>query len=752
MHSNALRSAIFQPGWLSYLVLAVGIGCTLFGFQYARQQEHQRIANAFNELVRLKTQRVALRVEGYQRTLLDLRGLFSSDPNVTGMEFQKYLDGVGVSLRYAALRRIGYAPLQRASGHFPVLYSYPADQSLVGKYLDADPARSRALEQARDTDQARLSHQLSLRFDPEHRPGFVIFVPLYQGGLSPATPEQRRRALSGYLFAVFRTGDLIDSTIGPAFARQMELALFDGAGVDPGNLAYDSGSAVRLAASGGEQSYTSVEQAEVGGNPWTFLFVARPQFVLDQQSRLSRTVLASGLLVSILGAGLASALARRLRAEQTVRFLAFHDELTGLPNRAALRSELLAAARREQATGEPCALLIVELTRFREINYTLGHQIGDAVLQQVARCFQKVAAGRASVARIGNTQFGLLLNNGSVQDAVELATRLLTALEEPLPVNDSNFELSAKVGIVAVPAHGSDPDDLIRHADIALNLARSTGRAYAVYDPALDLYQPRRLAMLGEFRRAIKEHQLLLYCQPKADLRTGAVCSVEALVRWQHPTYGLLSPDQFISLIEPTELIHLLTQRMLEAALRQGHAWRQLGLQLPIAVNLSTRNLLDPALPELIRSLMQSWGADTSWVSLEITESSIMEDPAASLRVLNELHKMGLTLSVDDFGIGYSSLSYLMKLPVAVIKIDHSFTMNMIRDRDAATIVRTIIELAHNLGMKVVAEGACSKEIWDALKRLDCDQAQGYYISPPMPAHAIADWLAASPWRDRSPA
>jgi EAL domain-containing protein (putative c-di-GMP-specific phosphodiesterase class I) len=268
-----------------------------------------------------------------------------------------------------------------------------------------------------------------------------------------------------------------------------------------------------------------------------------------------------------------------------------------------------------------------------------------------------------------------------------------------------------------------------------------------MYDAELDPYKPQRLALLGEFRQAIRDDQLALYCQPKADLRTGRITSVEALVRWQHPEYGLILPDQFISIIEPTELIQLLTHRMLECSLRQAHEWRKENLFLPLAVNLSTRNLLNPALPDLIGGLMEAWGADASWVGLELTESSIMNDPAKSLRVLNRLHSMGLELFVDDFGTGYSSLSYLMKLPVAVIKIDQSFIMNMMNDADATAIVKTIIELGHNMGMRVVAEGTESKEIWDALKRLNCDEAQGHYISPPLPAHAFRAWLERSQWQ-----
>jgi EAL domain-containing protein (putative c-di-GMP-specific phosphodiesterase class I) len=324
----------------------------------------------------------------------------------------------------------------------------------------------------------------------------------------------------------------------------------------------------------------------------------------------------------------------------------------------------------------------------------------------------------------------------------------MVAMEEPLPAHDGAYEVGARAGIATAagqPGSLADPDDLVRHADIALNRARGNGAAYVVYDAALDPYKPQRLALLSAFRQAIKDDQLEMYCHPKADLRSGRVTGAEALVRWRHPEYGLLTPDRFIALIEPTELIHLLTQRMLECALRHSAAWRRDGLVLPLAVNLSTRNLVNPALPDLVAGMMASLGADPSWIALEITESSIMDDPALSLRVLNRLNAMGVELVVDDFGTGYSSLGYLMKLPVSVVKIDQSFTMSMTTDPDAASIVKAMIELAHALGMKVVAEGAETKETWDMLARLGCDEAQGYYISEPLPADAFQRWLERAP-------
>jgi EAL domain-containing protein (putative c-di-GMP-specific phosphodiesterase class I) len=329
---------------------------------------------------------------------------------------------------------------------------------------------------------------------------------------------------------------------------------------------------------------------------------------------------------------------------------------------------------------------------------------------------------------------------------MHLTSRLLNTLKDPFPVGAINYEMGAHGGIAFFPGHGSDADVLIRHADIALFQARKVGRDYTIYDAAQDPYSPQRLALLGEFHKAITEGQLRLYCQPKANFQSGPIAGAEALVRWLHPVYGLILPDRFLPLIEPTELIQPLTQWMLKAAIHQCYQWRQQGLKIALAVNLSMRNLLDADLPETIDGLLRIWGADSDWIGLEVTESSIMADPTASLRVLNELHQTGFKLFVDDFGTGYSSLSYLMKLPVDVIKIDHSFTMNMIEDPHAAAIVKSTIEIAHNMGMGVVAEGTANREIWDALARLGCDEAQGEYVSMPMPAQDVYAWLARSAW------
>jgi diguanylate cyclase (GGDEF)-like protein len=773
MLKSLLHARVSRPALLACLVFALLGILTLASCQYAVQKEHTRIANAFDELARLKVQRVQGQVEGHARTLLDLRGLFVADPNVTDDEFQRFLRGIEVTRRYPALLRVGYAArvternrgrlqkqlkrmglagYQAAVGDFPILYGFPPTSTMFGKRLNEGPERSEVLELTRDSNEPRLSPPLVLRFEPQHQPGHVIYAPLYGTNPAPATLEQRRQQLSGYLFAVFRIRDLIDATIGPDLERRMGLALYEGVTPDPARLVYDSGRVSRLSAAEAARMFASIQRVAVGGRTWTFLFVARPSFVRDAQSMLPAAVVIGGLLTSFLAAWVANAAARRWEVERKIRRLAFADELTGLPNRAGLRLAIDAALARERTTKKPSALLVVELLRFRDINYTVGHPVGDEVLHQASARICAVASKDAQAARISNVQFAVLLADADSTEAIACARRLVGALQEPLPARGSNYELGARVGIVLIPGHGADVDELLRHADVARNLARTSGADYVVYDELLDPCKPQRLALLGAFRHAVKDNQLQLYCQPKADLRSGRITSVEALVRWLHPEYGLIMPNQFITLIEPTELIQLLTERVLDCAIRQCDEWRRQDIAVPMAVNLSTRNLLNAALPETIGKLLHDWRADASWIDLEITESSIIEDSPVPLRVLNRLHAMGIKLCVDDFGTGYSSLSYLMKLPISVVKIDHSFTTNMLTDRDAAAIVKAIIELAHNMEMTVVAEGAATREIWDALKRLDCDEAQGYYISPPFPASTFQSWLERSHWELARPA
>jgi EAL domain-containing protein (putative c-di-GMP-specific phosphodiesterase class I) len=297
------------------------------------------------------------------------------------------------------------------------------------------------------------------------------------------------------------------------------------------------------------------------------------------------------------------------------------------------------------------------------------------------------------------------------------------------------------VGISLYPEHGSDVDTLLQRADVAMYMAKEAHAGYEVYQADRDQYTPKRLALLGELRRALENKELVLFYQPKADIRTGHVTGVEALVRWQHPEHGLTFPDEFIPLAEHTGLIRPLTLYVLNEALKQCYEWKQQGIELSVAVNLSVRNLLDMELAHDIERLLETWSVDASMLKLEITENTIMVDPPRALEVLTRLRDIGVGLSIDDFGTGYSSLSYLKRLPVDEIKIDRSFVMNMPSSENDQQIVRSTVDLGRNLGLKVVAEGVETKDIWRDLATLGCDVAQGYYLTRPIPPEELVAWL-----------
>ncbi len=416
---------------------------------------------------------------------------------------------------------------------------------------------------------------------------------------------------------------------------------------------------------------------------------------------------------------------------------ALHDALTGLPNRELFRDRIDQVVRRGRRTGEHAVVMIMDLDHFKEINDTLGHHMGDLLLEEVARRLKRALRDSDTVARLGGDEFGVLLPRvDSPEDAASVAQNLLVHLREPFVLEGMRLEIDASIGLALHPMHGEDNETLQQRADIAMYSAKQSGRGHAIFEPELDRHSPRRLALAGGLRSAINEGQIQLYYQPKADLRTGRIMGAEALARWDHPEFGIVGPAEFVPIAEQTGLITPLTSFVLDAALRQARAWKDAGLELSVAVNLSARSFLDTQLAVEIPRLLARWGVEAELLELEITESMLMTDPARAEATLDRLSQIGLTLSVDDFGTGYSSLANLKRLPVDVIKIDKSFVIEMAVDASDAAIVRSTIELAHNLGLKVVAEGVESEDAWRHLEALGCDYAQGYYLSRPLPADA----------------
>ncbi len=437
---------------------------------------------------------------------------------------------------------------------------------------------------------------------------------------------------------------------------------------------------------------------------------------------------------------------RTLRQQAEVNeHQALHDALTDLPNRTLFHDRVgqaLAVARREHV---PVAVMIMDLDRFKEVNDTLGHASGDELLKQAGERLRAALRESDTVARLGGDEFGVLLPK--VVDsaaAVSVARKLRKALEEPFTIHGLALQMEASVGIALYPEHGDDVHSLLQRADVAMYVAKEHPAGCEVYARERDEYSPDRLTMLTELRRAIDAGELVLHYQPKAELRTGRVSGVEALVRWSHSTRGLIPPDEFIPLAQKTGVIVPLTHFVLNEALRQCRTWQLEGLNLCVGVNLSARNLLDVNLPDTVGGLLAKWEVAPSFLELEITESTILADPIRAMHVLSRLSDMGVRLAIDDFGTGYSSLAYLKRLPVDELKIDKSFVQGMERDDNDAVIVRSTIDLGRNLGLRVVAEGVETDEAWRRLVALGCDVAQGYYLSRPVPAAELASWLRAT--------
>ncbi len=437
---------------------------------------------------------------------------------------------------------------------------------------------------------------------------------------------------------------------------------------------------------------------------------------------------------------------RRLRRHAAEnRHQALHDALTDLPNRTLFHDRIeqaLRQGRRERMLG---AVLLIDLDRFKEVNDTLGHQKGDHLLKEIGLRLRGALRDSDTIARLGGDEFGVLLPGlGQAAGAIEAAEKIRSVLDHDFLVDELPVHIDASVGIALYPEHGEDVDMLLQHADVAMYEAKRTHSGYSVYAVEHDPYNPVRLAMVGELKKALQDNQVLLHYQPKVDLESGNVVGAEALVRWQHPTRGLIPPAEFVPMAERTGLIKQLSRYVLNMALGQCREWRDAGMDLKVSVNLSTRNLLDPTLPEDVARLLSKWGIPASSIELEITESTMMVDPKRALEVLKNLHNMGIALSIDDFGTGYSSLAYLKELPVNELKIDRTFVETMASNRGDAFIVRSTIDLAHNLHLQVVAEGVEDQQTMDQLAELGCNVAQGFHLSKPLPPQEFAEWVAGS--------
>ena len=433
-----------------------------------------------------------------------------------------------------------------------------------------------------------------------------------------------------------------------------------------------------------------------------------------------------------------------------LEYLATHDSLTGLPNRKRLDNRINQAIVQASREKEPFVVMLLDLDRLGEINDTLGHEVGDAVLREVADRLRAAMCESCFISHPGGGEFVILLLSAGARQAMAAVRRAQKVFEAPVDINEVKIDIGVSIGVVAFPDHGTDTSLLMRRADVAMRQAKQRKSGFAVYKSESDPYSVRRLKLVGDLRRAISAGELVLHYQPQINIAQRDIIGVEALVRWQHPQQGLLPPFEFIPLAEQTGLIRPLTVWAINQALQQASVWGLQGYKMTVSVNLSVHNLLDKDLPGQVQRLLKKWKVPPERLVLEITESNLMLEPDVALATLKKLQDMDVALSVDDFGTGYSSLAYLKTLPVSELKIDRSFVQEMMQGESDAKIVHLIANLSHNLGLTVVAEGVEDEATWDKIADLGCDVVQGYYICKPMPPKELSAWMMTTHWKPDS--
>ena len=457
--------------------------------------------------------------------------------------------------------------------------------------------------------------------------------------------------------------------------------------------------------------------------------------VRDLMLALGAAALAIGMAIAWYVSRFVSLQARQLTTQ------ALYDPLTGLANRSLLHDRIAQEIERCKRAGSSFGVALMDLDRFKEVNDSLGHGVGDELLREVGRRLKAAVRSEDTVARLGGDEYVVVLHGLDTAGVAETATKLLAALDPPFHWQNQSIDLCASVGVSLYPAQCADASALLRCADIAMYVAKKSGKGHELYAPEQERTSRGNLSLRSELREAIQSDQLCLHYQPQLDHRSQRVVGLEALVRWNHPQRGFMGPDAFITLAEEAGLIGALTHWVLRTALAQLVALQGQGHRLSMAVNLSARNLHDLDLPASVGALLSHSGVAAQDLCLEITESAVMANPGDGLRVLTELDRMGVSIAIDDFGTGYSSLAYLKRLPVDELKIDKSFVMDMVDNESDAVIVRSTIDLAHNLGLKVTAEGVETQQAWDALGALGCDRSQGYFMARPMAADKLEEWL-----------
>jgi diguanylate cyclase (GGDEF)-like protein len=750
---SRLRSA--SAVWIALLVVA-GVLASIFGARAVVRQDSASSHAAFKASTAEIASGLKLSLRREDDLVVAAGAFIAGNPDASQTEFLQWTRSARVMERYPELQSIGEVVLVPASQVKAFAreivadppYPLPADGRFQivppgprPAYCFAATALARtAVSTPVGLDYCAKGRGLTVR-DSGHgayRPyvegkqvTLIVQSPVYRGGVVPPTVSERRSAFLGTLAVSVLPKHVLDSALRGHPGTSLRL-----------RYRFGSSNAVF---SGGKAPADARSDTVDLSDGWSLrVFAAAPgRGVWNNRDAL--LVLFGGIALSVLVGVfllLVVRLNRRLAgAARQSAHDALHDPLTGLPNRELFSDRLehaLATARRDPA---PLAVLMVDLNRFKEINDTLGHSTGDGLLREIGPRLAAVLRPADTVARFDGDAFSLLLPATECDYARTVADRVIAALREPFTVGELSVMVDASVGIACYPAHGEDAETLVQHADVAMYLAKDNRHAHVLYDPATDPYDPDRLLLIGDLRRAIAEDELELHYQPKFTTSDMRLAGVEALVRWRHPTRGLVPPGDFIPLAEHTGAIRPLTLLVLRKAARQWRDWHEHGLDITIAVNLSVANLLDGELIDDIACILADAQVGAGGLELEITESTVMTDPDRATAMLEQLGAMGIRLSIDDYGTGHSSLAYLRRLPVHELKIDRSFVQHLASDDEDLQIVRSTIDLAHGLGLRVVAEGVEDAQSLTLLQELGCDLAQGFHLGRPVPPDILLDQL-----------
>jgi diguanylate cyclase (GGDEF)-like protein len=795
MKSTPRAPVFVGHGIIAWSILALGLALTGTAAWLAQEYVAQEARLRFSADARELHRRIEGELGNYEQALVGLRALFAARDTVSRGEFKRYVDGLELNRRYPGFQALNYAQVVRAEdlagfeaqlrregftgfairpagtrGRYQIItYIEPMQSNMAsfGIDIDANPANQQARIQMVETGEIVTSGRL-LRIDgPNQHVGLAMRLAVYAKDRPLDTPEARRSAFIGSVGAGYRVAEMMRGALDYERLGHIRYRLYDRGPVGnpvpsdalrPEMLLFDSRELAPLAIAA---RYDVMDKAAlhsenisfpVGGRLWEVQFTTPASF-----SSLERLLPLMALLFGVAASALLFRLYRQLtgskrRAEESLSHLATHDPLTGLPNRLLFTSRLAAAIERG---SDGLAVLLVDLDRFKNINDSLGHGAGDAVLKACAVRLNHALRDTDLVAHLSGDEFAILVEPcAQPAAAIAVARKIMNALERPLFVLGHEIVPTGSIGIALYDEDGADVEALLKHADIALFRAKENGRNnFQFYTATLNPHGLERLTLESAMRRGLERGEFALHYQPKLDLRSGEAIGVEALLRWRHPELGMVSPGQFIPIAEETGLIEPIGAWVIGEASRQARAWREAGFDnLRVAVNLSARQFRNQRLVSDIRKSLAAAGVDASLLELELTESMVMQDPEQAARTLRELKAMGLTLSIDDFGTGHSSLAYLKRFPIDSVKIDRSFIKDLPADAENAAIVRSVIALAHSLRLQVVAEGVETLEQREHLKSAGCDQMQGFLASKPVPAEEAGLFIARHRGKQSRPA